>query len=301
MAPASGKRLIWLERIGPRFLRRSPEQCRTSVQTATDFHKSNAQDPGVIRSWFDRLQTQLDTYNIKPENFNTSGEMGSRVCKRDTEAEITTYRVFKHVDGTALHESMTIVECLSVLGNVISPFIILTNNTHLDYWKHDIQPDWKLAFSLNGFASDDLAIERLHHFDMSTCDLLAILPREKKHNPVLFPASFHTSVDGKLFRDYRKFHGEAVSRQTAQGDHYFDKSDFLYSINELRQQMFVRRKIKTELEERGIWPLNDEIVVKWLQSKPESTDELMDETLTGDEPNLPSTSSAKTTRAKYFL
>jgi hypothetical protein len=65
--------------------------------------------------------------------------------------------------------------------------------------------------------------------------------------------------------------------------------------------MFVRRKIKTELEERGIWPLNDEIVVKWLQSKPESTDELMDETLTGDEPNLPSTSSAKTTRAKYFL
>ena len=123
----------------------------------------------------------------------------------------------------------------------------------------------------------------------------------KKRYPILLPASFHTSVDGKLFRDYRKFHGEAVSRQTAQGDHYFDKSDFLYSINELRQQMFVRRKIKTELEARGIWPMNDEIVVKWLQSKPESTDEPMDETVAGDEPNLPSTSSAKTTRAKYFL
>lgn len=100
-------------------------------------------------------------------------------------------------------------------------------------------------------------------------------------------------LDDKLFRDYRTFHEEAVSRQTEQGEHYFDKSDFLYSINELRQQTFVRRRIKTELEERGIWPLNAETVVERLQSKPESTDEPMDETLAGDEPNLPSAASAK--------
>ena len=89
-----------------------------------------------------------------------------------------------------------------------------------------------------------------------------------------------------------------MSRQTEQGDHYFHKSDFLYSINELRQQMFVRRKIKPELEERGIWPLNAEIVVERLQSKPESTDERMDETLAGDERSLPSTSSAKRRRRR---
>lgn len=65
---------------------------------------------------------------------------------------------------------MTIVECLSVAGNVIPPFIILADNAHLDDSKHDIQPGWKLAFSLNGFVSDALAMEWLHHFDMSTCN-----------------------------------------------------------------------------------------------------------------------------------
>lgn len=99
--------------------------------------------------------------------------MGFRVGEGDTEAEITTYRVSKQVDGTALHETMTIVECLSVVGNVMPPFIILADNAHLDDWKHDIQPDWKLAFSLNGFVSDALAMEWLHHFDMSTCNVLA--------------------------------------------------------------------------------------------------------------------------------
>lgn len=58
--------------------------------------------------------------------------MGFRVGEGDTEAEITTYRVSKQVDGTVLHESMTIVECLSVAGNVIPPFIILADNAHLD-------------------------------------------------------------------------------------------------------------------------------------------------------------------------
>lgn len=54
---------------------------------------------------------------------------------------------------------MTIVECLSVAGNVIPQFIILADNAHLDDWKHDIQPDWKFACSLNGFVSDDLAMQ----------------------------------------------------------------------------------------------------------------------------------------------
>jgi hypothetical protein len=167
----SGKRLILLKKIDPVD---SYDAYRSNIEQASKllltFNKSNPQDPGVIRSWFDRLQTQLDTYNIKPENFYTSGEIGFRIGEGDTAAEITTYRVSKQVDGTVLRESMTIVECLSVACNVIPPFIILANIAHLDDWKHDIQPGWKPAFSLNGFASDELAMEWLHRFDMSTCD-----------------------------------------------------------------------------------------------------------------------------------
>lgn len=159
-------------------------------------------------------------------------------------------------------------------------------------------------------------MEWLHHFDVSTCErarnqhrLLLVnnfgvhiteqfLQYCQTKNIILHSFPPHVTrlfrlLDGKLFQDYRKFHGEAVSRQTEQEDHYFDKGDFLYSINELQQQTFVRRKIKTELVERGIWPLNAELVVERLQSKPDSTDEPIDEALVGDEHNLPSTSNTK--------
>lgn len=65
---------------------------------------------------------------------------------------------------------MTFVEYPSVARNVIPPIIILADNAHLEGWKHDIQPDRNLTFSLNGLALDKLAMEWLRHFDMLTCD-----------------------------------------------------------------------------------------------------------------------------------
>jgi hypothetical protein len=281
--------------VGPnwayRFIERLPNQYKRIKQKPIDPKRLLSEDIGVIQTWFDRLQILIDTHKITPANIWNFDETGFRIGQGKNESVVTAYAESNTRLGSASNrESITIIECISSAGSVISPLIIVAGKKHMEHWYQTggLDGDYNIGISDSGFTNDYITYHWIRHFDVLTRDAakkrLLIMDNygshltydfieyceEKKIILYCFPP--HTMhilqpLDSVPFQQYKHYHAKAVNQQARLGGMLIDKDDFFYSLRDIRKQTFTPRTIRSGFAKCGIMPLKPEIILDKLKSE----------------------------------
>ncbi|XP_044718826.1 DDE superfamily endonuclease domain-containing protein [Hirsutella rhossiliensis] len=90
------------------------------------------------------------------------------------------------------------------------------------------------------------------------------------HNIKVFPMPPHLThqlqpLDVGVFRSYKHWHQQVLHREIADGAYDFNKSDFLYHLQEVRTRTFKKHTILSSWQKCGLFPFNPGIVLSQLQ------------------------------------
>jgi hypothetical protein len=281
--------------VGPnwpyRFIARLPPQFQRVKQKPMDHKRINSEDINAIKIWFSRLGVLIKEYDIQPSNLFNFDETGFRIGHGKQEKVITAYpNRASRIGSASNRESITIIECIAASGSIIPPMIIFAGKAYMEEWfQQGVDNNYLFAISDKGFISDSLALEWLHHFDQHTKQharkqyRLLLLDNANSHltyefvsyaeekKIILYAFPPHTThllqpLDGIPFQQYKHFHGKVVTEQARLGNEMFDKKDFLHHLRQVRFDTFKSRTIRAGFADRGIWPLNIELILKKLEA-----------------------------------
>jgi hypothetical protein len=318
--------------VGPnwpyRFTKRLPDQYKRIIQKPIDPKRLTAESLAGVQVWFERLNMTMKQYKIGPSNLYNMDETGFQYGRGKKEYVITANPTNNNRIGSdSTRESLTLVECISASGWCMNPLIIFAGKVHMEEWflQDNLDDDWQIAVTPNGYISDELAFEWLQKFDFETQNQaksgyrMLLMDNHRSHTTYEFldfcnkkniicvafpPHSTHKlqPLDGAPFQQYKNHHGKAVNQQARLGSMEFNKNDFLYSLRDIRSKTFTSRVIRSGFSGRGIHPYNPEIVLAEMREELGSDD---DSTLTfidGEAiPSSPTNASISPPRTAYKL
>jgi hypothetical protein len=148
-------------------------------------------------------------------------------------------------------EWVTVVECINASGWPLPPIIIFSGKVHQSQWYQDINPDWLIGLSDNGWTNNDLGVLWLEKvFEKHTMARtigkyrLLILDGHASHEsaefdlfcknhqiiPLYMPS--HSSdklqpLDVGCFAPLKEVYGIEVMRSIQNGIYHIDKENFL--------------------------------------------------------------------------
>ncbi|EED18797.1 conserved hypothetical protein [Talaromyces stipitatus ATCC 10500] len=251
-----------------RFFKRLHPTYKQVEQKLIDSKRLNAENLGVIQTWFDRLEIQVRINKITPSNTWNFDEAGFRVGQGKRELVVTQYpHTSTKIASASSRKSLTIIESISAAVNVIHPFVVIAGKNHLEEWyQHLTEEDYIAAFSEKDFSNADLIYEKPHHFDISTqqyakngyrllfmdnCtahlsyNFIQYCKEQKIIVYCFLPHATHIlrPLDDIPFQAYKHYHGVAVNNQARAGSYDFDKYDFLFicqpfASNPLQQELY---------------------------------------------------------------
>jgi len=168
--------------------------------------------------------------------------------------------------------------------------IIVPGVIHQESWymTTKIPGHYLMATSETGYNNDDLTIKWLAHFQRFSAKrqegvypLLLLdgfssdctkefLDYCDQHKIIVFCLPPHLShllqpLDVVIFQPYKHYHAEAVEKATQSGCKDFNKSEFLNTINIIRQQTFKPSTVRSGFRATGLIPYNSEIVISKLK------------------------------------
>jgi hypothetical protein len=136
------------------------------------FHSQRArcEDSIAIATWFKLVEETRQAYGIHDTdiyNFDETGfMMGVAATSKVVTSSDTVGRATVVQPGN--REWVTSTECINASGWCLPPFVILYGKQHQASWYHHIPIDWVVAVSDNGWATDELSVEWIKHFDRYT-------------------------------------------------------------------------------------------------------------------------------------
>jgi hypothetical protein len=104
----------------------------------------------------------LEEEDIKPEDIWNMDEIGFRVGCLSRKSLIVTRKEVKKAYLTNLEDRtlVTLVECISALGKLINPLVILLQKVFLLWFFPSLLPDkYQLAHSDSGYNNSEIALE----------------------------------------------------------------------------------------------------------------------------------------------
>lgn len=181
----------------------------------------------------------------------------------------------------------TTIECVSAVGYVLPPFIILKGKVHQASWySHELElpGNWTISVSDNGWTTDDLGLAWLKHFDVLTASRtiggyrLLIINGHSSHATPAFDTYCserkiitlcmppHTSrklqpLDVSCFSPLKTAYGQAVDRLARQRVQFIDKDEFYPRI---RTTVFSASNILAGFRATGLVPFCPERVLSTL-------------------------------------
>ncbi|BCR85148.1 transposase [Aspergillus chevalieri] len=282
----------FLERLGPEYTRLK--------QRPKDPKRLQSQDLGIIQNWYDRLEILLKQYQIQPQDLYNFDEIGFMEGQGRGEVVITKYPSRAQHPGASFSRGLiSVVECISADGSVLPPCIILPGKGHLEDWytHSDMPGNWILGVSPNGYISDEIAFEWIKHFDKHTKQRCAgvyrllLMDNHGSHltyefieycekNRILlysFPphaTHFLQPLDGKPFKQYKHYHGQAVTEAAILGWSDFEKREFLTVLPGIRKETFKTHTIQSAFRDCGIFPFDPSPVMDDLEKQAEPIPDL---------------------------
>ncbi|EED14400.1 conserved hypothetical protein [Talaromyces stipitatus ATCC 10500] len=111
-----------------------------------------------------------------------------------------------------------------------------------------------------------------------------LIPKGKVHLEEWYrhffpPHSTHflQPLDGVPFQQYKHVHGRVVNKVARLGGFDFDKNDFFEELRDIRIKTFTTRTIRNGWRERGIWPLNPQLILDKMSSPEEEFEAMLAE------------------------
>jgi hypothetical protein len=280
------------ERWITRFIKRHDEL--TSKYTRKyDYQRAKCEDPEIINQWFDLVQNTIVKYGILEQdiyNFDETGfQMGvAHTAKVITSSRHRTSRVRAVQPGN--REWVTVIKCINASGWSLPPMIIFSGKVHQSQWYQDIDPDWLIGLSDNGWTNNELGLLWLEKvFEKHTMTRaqgkyrLLILDGHTSHEsaefdlfcknhqiiPLYMPS--HSSdklqpLDVGCFAPLKEAYGAEVMRSIQNSIHHINKENFLDLYKGARKALSPSN-IRSGFRASGLVPLNRQQVLDRLTIK----------------------------------
>jgi hypothetical protein len=270
---------------------------KSMFTTPQDKNRYLSEDYGIISHFFDLYSETVTEHDIQPEdtyNMDEKGAMMGVIGQQRCIVSKSEKRPKYAQDGN--REWVTLVECVSISGAVLSPWIIFKGKVQLLKWTHKLQELRKdeefvghICISDNGWTDNELGVEWLKEcFDPETAKTqkgkwrLLLWDGHSSHIstaaikfciqkgiiPLCLPP--HTThllqpADVGLFGPEATLYKNAIARRSRPGSaHHIDKIDFLEVYCEIRPQALSQKNIEHAWRDVGLWPYNPSAVLSKL-------------------------------------
>jgi hypothetical protein len=266
----------WINRQEDIFVRR---------QRHLDLNRALAHDIDGIQKWFDGFIKLVTDYGINPADIWNFDETGFRIGIGKDQWIITYEPNRRHfMAAPDNRESMTAVESVNAIGDVIAPMLVIQGSQFLARYFTDLPDRYCIAMNDTGYTNDEICLDWVKHWEKEsrtiqkgvwrlllfdgfdshlTKEFLDVLESNKVIPYRLIPHSTHLlqPLDVGCFQPYKHWHSEAVDAATRTGCTSFNKVEFLAAINSIRRQTFKRTTIRSGWQKTGLIPYNPEVVL----------------------------------------
>lgn len=109
-----------------RFIKHLPQGFRRLKQKPLKKKRLNAEDIGVMQTWYDWLDIAMKQYQIQPQDLYNFDEVGFLEGQGNAESVITQLPELNGYIGANFSRSLiTVIECVASDGSTLPPCIIL--------------------------------------------------------------------------------------------------------------------------------------------------------------------------------
>jgi len=253
--------------------------------------RKNAHHPDSIRAWFEKYLTICDAYNIQDSDKYNFDKTGFHIDIGRDQSIITREPTKKSYLATSTDRLLTSVcETISGDGVALPPIVIIPGIIHKESWYTTtrVPGNYLIGTSETGYNNDELTMKWLVHFERFSSSrqvgdhrLLLLdgfgshctkqfLDYCDQYKIIVFCLLAHSShllqqLDVVVFQPYKHYHAEAVEAATRTGCGDFNKSEFLDTIDTIRQQTLKTSTVKSAFRATGLIPYNPDIVISKLR------------------------------------
>lgn len=210
----------------------------TRLSRQIDYQRAQCEDPKIFQAWFRLVENTISKYSIQDADIHNFDETGFAMGLITSETIVTGSE--RRRKGRRMQPGnrtwTTVIQCISAVGAVLPPYIIVAAKNHLSSWyENSLLPhNWAISISENGWTTNEKGLDWLAHFNEHTktkvCGnyRLLLLDGHESHQSVDFelyckankiitlcmPA--HAShmlqpLDFACFRPLKRAYGQAIS------------------------------------------------------------------------------------------
>jgi hypothetical protein len=268
-----------------RWINRQSE-LQTKWNRKFNSQRAKCEDPVKISAWFKLVQETRVAYGILDADTYNFDETGFMMGVAGTSKVVTSAdKIGRAIDvQPGNRDWVTAIECINASGWCLPPFIILAAKLHQAEWYSNIQRDWVIGLSDNGWTNDALGLAWVQHFNRYTearttgAYRLLILDGHGSHSTPEFDQFCtehkiitlcmppHTShllqpLDVSCYSPLKSAYGHEIGQLARLRVFHVDKDEFLYVYPRVRAQILSEQSIQSGFRATGLIPFNPDRVL----------------------------------------
>ncbi len=269
-----------------KFLKRHP-QIKTVYVPPLDKERAMAQDHDILAGWFNLFQSLKKEHGIEIEdiyNMDEKGFMQGVIAK--LRVMIFKYEKKAHMTQCGNREWVSLIECISMDGRVLKPWIIFKGKLQQKAW-YEMLKEGHIALSENGWTDNELSLAWIQKcFDPETKIgqkgeyRMLLIDGHASHittqvidycvsqKIILLCLPAHTThllqpLDVGVFAPLATAYKTHVQRVTRLGGSYsIDKTDFLELYQLARHEAITPLNIRNAWTATGLLPFSPALVLQ---------------------------------------
>jgi hypothetical protein len=294
--------------VGPmysyRLIRRLPPHIKLITQKPKESLRIQAEDPGVISHWYDRLEYLYREHGFEPHEIYNWDETGFQNGEGLNQHVVSTRQTASIATGDR-GETITGIECIAADGWVMFPWFLVKGSVHMEDWYSNMSTSSSaykvIHLTSSGWTDSETAYRWLCSFHEATKNRvrrgrprLLLMDNHASHTTIEFldfckenliiPWYFvpHTThlcqpLDAEAFLSL-KHHFKMANTEVMAWGGSNEKRDFFREIDAVRHRALRSKTIQTSFKSTGIWPLDPKQVLDNLgQYSDEETLRMYDE------------------------
>jgi hypothetical protein len=132
--------------VGPmysyRMIRRLPKHIKLTTQKPKESLRIQAENPGIISHWYDRLADLFNEYNFESHEIYNWDETGYQIGQGLNQHVLSTRQNATIATGDR-GETITGIECIATDGWVMFPWFLVKGTSHQEDWYIRLSTDSK--------------------------------------------------------------------------------------------------------------------------------------------------------------
>lgn len=281
-------------RVGVRwaknFVQRQPE-LSTRLTRRYDYQRAKCEDPEIIRAWFNLVKNTIAKYGITQSDIYNFDETGFMMGVISTSMVVTSSERRGKAKSMqpGNREWVTVIQGVSACGWTVPPFMVVKGKFHLQSWYQNgqLQPEWRVAISDNGWTTNEIGLDWIKHFDKHTAArktgafrLLVLDGHESHHstdfelyckenNIITLCMPAHSShllqpLDVGCFGPLKMAYGTQIEELMRNGQTHVTKDDFFPAFRAAFERAMTKENITGGFRGSGLIPLDPEKVISQL-------------------------------------